>query len=130
MHGRSELVEGIVSPEEVRRIAALIQLEVGDEEAEELGRHFQKVMGYFARLREMDLEGVEPFTPGEPRITLREDVETPWEERGEVLDRAPFREGDFFRVPRMERGEEPRREGEGRGGSGEGGHLPPGSRSA
>ena len=33
--------EGTVSAEEVRRIAALIRLEVGDDEAEALGRHFQ-----------------------------------------------------------------------------------------
>lgn len=98
--------EGTVSAEEVRRIAALIRLEVGDEEAEALGRHFQKILGHFARLRELNLEGVKPFVPGEPRMIFREDVESSWEERGEVLAQAPFREGDFFRVPRLGGGDE------------------------
>lgn len=114
--------EGTVSAEEVRRIAALIRLEVGDDEAEALGRHFQKILGHFARLRALDLGDLPPFTPGADHMLFREDVETSWEERGEVLAGAPFREGDFFRVPRLGCGEDPR---ERSGNDGDGTPEPP-----
>lgn len=90
-----------VSAETVRHIADLIRLQVDSAEVHALECHFHRILEHFSRLRGLDLAGVQPFTPGVEGMLLREDVETPWEERGLVLGRAPRREGDFFRVPRL-----------------------------
>jgi aspartyl/glutamyl-tRNA(Asn/Gln) amidotransferase C subunit len=91
-----------VSEEEVRRVAALIRLEVHEEEIPSFQRHFNDILAQFHSLERLDVTDVDPFAMDEVRKTLlRDDIPRTWDLRDEALDAAPVREGDFFRVPRI-----------------------------
>lgn len=91
-----------IEEEEVRHIAMLSRLELQKEELPFLIKHFNEILDYFDKLKEVDCEGVPPFESflvEDP--SLREDITVLWPCRDEVLDAAPHREGDYFRVPRI-----------------------------
>ncbi|MDD2206120.1 MAG: Asp-tRNA(Asn)/Glu-tRNA(Gln) amidotransferase subunit GatC [Aminobacterium sp.] len=91
-----------VSADDIRHVAALARLEITDDEVQAMHQHFEEILGYFNRLNELDLEGIDAFA-------LKVDEEIPWREdkavqssvREDALDEAPYRHGDFFRVPRI-----------------------------
>lgn len=89
------------SKEEVRRIAALARLEVTEAEAVEFTEQFERILEQFHGLAELDVEGVEP-TVGAPGVfdVRRPDVPRPGLAPDDVLELAPDRDGDFFRVPK------------------------------
>lgn len=70
-----------LSNDDVRKVAALSKLRVANADLDSERTKLEAVLGYVERLRELDLEGVEPMTraSGEP-ARLRED--TP----GDTLD--------------------------------------------
>lgn len=94
------------SRDEVRRIAALARLQVTEAEAETFRGQFERILGQFRALADLDLEGVEP-TQGAPGVehVLRADAPRPGLEPGAVLGLAPEREGEFFRLPKAVGGE-------------------------
>jgi len=90
--------------EGIRHLAELSRLSLSEEEMEALREHFERIMGYFARLSTLDLEGVEPFYGfGEEATPTREDEVASWPDRDLFLEGLPRREGDFVRVPRIVR---------------------------
>lgn len=92
--------------DEVRRIAKLAQLGVGEGDVERWVEHFRGMLGFVAKLEEVDVEGVEL---GEGRSLewkeLREDGVRDVKEAGaslrrdESLSRAPDADDDCFFVP-------------------------------
>ncbi len=87
--------------DEVRRIAALARLEVDEGEIETFAAQFERILGQFQSLAELDLEGVEPTAGAQGlRDVLRRDEPRPSLDPERVLSLAPEREGEFFRVPR------------------------------
>lgn len=72
-----------LSADEVRRIARLSKLELDDAQVEIERARLSAVLAYVERLRELDLEGVEPMTRASTEgARLRED------EPGQPLDPA------------------------------------------
>ncbi|HEY8121921.1 MAG TPA: Asp-tRNA(Asn)/Glu-tRNA(Gln) amidotransferase subunit GatC [Myxococcota bacterium] len=95
-----------VSREDVRRIARLARIRVGDEEADALGRELGAVLGYVELLNSLDTSGVEP-TGGVLALATPMRADDPAEPLapGVVVMNAPAAEGSAFAVPRVLGGE-------------------------
>ncbi len=91
-----------IGPEQVRHVARLARLELGDEELSRFTSQLASVLDYAAELAELDVEELEPMSHPLPlRNVLREDEPSPQVERDEVLAEAPAAESGRFRVPRI-----------------------------
>lgn len=87
----------------VRHIAALARLHVEAAEEERYVRELQAILAYVEELQVVDVSGIEPTSTviaGTPPA-LRPDEERASDVRDAVLDQAPDRDGDYFRVPRV-----------------------------
>jgi aspartyl-tRNA(Asn)/glutamyl-tRNA(Gln) amidotransferase subunit C len=87
---------------EVRRIASLASLELGDAEAERLTGQLGTILEYFRQIQRLDTAGVEPTShvPGMGSV-LREDEPSPSLSLEEAVGGGPARESGFFRVPKV-----------------------------
>jgi aspartyl-tRNA(Asn)/glutamyl-tRNA(Gln) amidotransferase subunit C len=102
-----------ISPEDVRRVAELAQLELSPEEAETYRGQLDEILTYVDKLKELDVTGIEPmaqvlFAPiaatgsSENRHPdLREDTPRPCDVAGPVLAQAADSSKPFFRVPKV-----------------------------
>jgi len=91
-----------MSREEVQRIALLARLELTPAEEAELVEHFDKMLTYVEKLNQLNTDGVEPTAhavavPG----PFREDRVTNQADPDALLQNAPTRAGDFFKVPKI-----------------------------
>lgn len=93
-----------ITPEAVRKVAHLSRLALSERELEDCRRHLGAVLGYMARLRALDLDGVEPMTsPIEASNRLADDEPGPTLGNGVLMAIAPADAGaaPFVRVPRV-----------------------------
>ncbi len=91
-----------LTPEEVRKVAALARLHLSDEELAIQTRHINDLVARFQKLQELDVEGIEPTSHSIPVYNvLREDVERPPLPREAILANAPEARDGFFIVPRI-----------------------------
>jgi aspartyl-tRNA(Asn)/glutamyl-tRNA(Gln) amidotransferase subunit C len=101
---------GNIDPELVKRTARLAGLALPEAGEAAMVSEFERILGAFRRLEEVDITEVIPlYSPQEGRTRPREDTERPGAaeaERESLLERAPDREGDFFGVPRTLGGEQ------------------------
>ena len=88
--------------EQVHRVAHLARLELELEEEEQFAGQLNGILSYFEQLSELDTDSVEPTTRAiDVSNVTRLDQLKPAENREALLDCAPQREGDFFRVPKI-----------------------------
>jgi aspartyl-tRNA(Asn)/glutamyl-tRNA(Gln) amidotransferase subunit C len=91
-----------ITREEVLRIAELARLQFSERELEAFTAQFQRILEYVEKLKEIDIEGVEPTShvfseaAGEG---LRADTAIPSLPTAEALKNAPDPGQDHFRVP-------------------------------
>ncbi|MBM4386104.1 MAG: Asp-tRNA(Asn)/Glu-tRNA(Gln) amidotransferase subunit GatC [Deltaproteobacteria bacterium] len=91
-----------ITVEEVRRIAKLARLALSDAECEKFTGQLQSILEYVEKLKELDLENVEPTSHNVSEGTLLRDDETRASlEREEILKNAPQRDGNFIIVPKI-----------------------------
>ena len=99
-----------VSPEEVRHVAALANLELAAEELPRMARDLDAVLGYLAQLDELDTADVGPMAqvadllgavPAAAGESLRLDAVRPSIDRSLVMRDAPETDGRFFKVPKV-----------------------------
>ena len=91
-----------VNEAEVRHVASLAKIRVEEREIGPLVEHFRRIGEHFLKLESLDVQDTDPFGLLEDApAPLREDEARNWEGREAVLEGAPRREGDFFRVPRI-----------------------------
>jgi aspartyl-tRNA(Asn)/glutamyl-tRNA(Gln) amidotransferase subunit C len=91
-----------LSEKEVDHIAALARLRLDPNERARLARELTAILGYVAKLGELDLEGVSPMSHvAESPTPMRPDEVEPSPVTEEALAQAPAREGRLFRVPRV-----------------------------
>ena len=88
---------------EVEKIAELARLKLEDKEKEKLAEDLSSIIGYFQKLSEVNVEKVEPMFGGTDleSITRQDDgvtISDP-EMKKQILDNAPNREEDYFKVP-------------------------------
>lgn len=93
---------GGLSEAEVRKVARLSRLALTDEQLAEQRTRLAAVLGYVERLRELDLEGVEPLAhPGEAVNRLDEDEPRETLAAGTLAAMAPSSFGAFVKVPKV-----------------------------
>ena len=91
-----------IRSEEVREIAALARLALGDEEIARMTQDLDAILGHVEALRELDTAETVPMTHAVPfNCPLRADAVEPALTVDEALGNAPRREGSFFQVPRI-----------------------------
>ena len=88
--------------DEVRHVAKLARLALGDEEMTRFGRQLSQILEYIQTLNELDTSQVEPTAHVVPMANVwREDEVEPSAGPEAVLGNAPDRTEEFFRVPKI-----------------------------
>jgi aspartyl-tRNA(Asn)/glutamyl-tRNA(Gln) amidotransferase subunit C len=92
----------MISREEVQHVARLARLHLTDEELERMRQQLDAILAYIDKLRELDVEGVEPTAHAVPLVNvMRADELAPSLSQDAALANAPDRAEEFFRVPRI-----------------------------
>ena len=91
-----------ISADDVRKVAKLARLNLPDDKIATYTGQLESILGYVSQLEQVDTTGV-PETTRAVEVTnvTRQDGVDPTPVREEILDQAPQREGDFFRVPKI-----------------------------
>ena len=93
--------------DDVRDVAMLARLALDEERLKRLTVQLEPILGYIAKLNEVDTTGVEPMAHALPlHNVLREDVVEPSLPLEKVLQNAPETDGPFFKVPKVIGGDE------------------------
>jgi len=88
--------------EQVRKVALLARLELTPEEEETFTSQLSSILDYFEELNELDVADVPPTTRAiDVSNVTRQDALQPYPNREEILDGAPDRDGEFFKVPKI-----------------------------
>jgi len=91
-----------ISADDVRKVAELARLDLPEETIATYTSQLERILDYVAHLEAVDTEGVPPTTRAVEVVNVtRDDLVVPTDVREELLNEAPQREGDFFRVPRI-----------------------------
>jgi len=86
----------------VEYVANLARIRITSEEKDSLGEQLSKIIGYIDKLKELDVEGVEPLRGASiSRDVFREDKVIPSNCREDILKNSPSREGDYFKIPKV-----------------------------
>ena len=91
-----------ISADDVRKVAKLARLNLPDDKIATYTGQLESILGYVSQLEGVDTTGV-PETTRAVEVTnvTRQDGVNPTPVREEILNQAPQREGDFFRVPKI-----------------------------
>ena len=91
-----------ISADDVRKVAKLARLNLPDDKIATYTGQLESILGYVSQLEQVDTTGV-PETTRDVEVTnvTRQDGVDPTPVREEILNQAPQREGDFFRVPKI-----------------------------
>jgi aspartyl-tRNA(Asn)/glutamyl-tRNA(Gln) amidotransferase subunit C len=93
---------GRITVDDVRKVAQLARLELPEQKIATYTGQLERILDYVAQLEQVDTEGVPPTTRAVEVVNVsRADRVETTAVREELLDLAPQREGDFFRVPRI-----------------------------
>jgi aspartyl-tRNA(Asn)/glutamyl-tRNA(Gln) amidotransferase subunit C len=86
----------------VDKLANLSRLQFNEKEKAEIKNDLQRMIGFVEKLKELNLENVEPllFMSEEVNV-LREDEIEGSISREEALKNAPLHDGQFFKVPKV-----------------------------
>jgi aspartyl-tRNA(Asn)/glutamyl-tRNA(Gln) amidotransferase subunit C len=88
--------------ERVRKVAHLARLDLTTTEEEQLSVQLSQILDYFEQLNELDTTDVPPTTRAiESSNITRSDTLKPFPNKEDLLDRAPERDDDYFRVPKI-----------------------------
>jgi aspartyl-tRNA(Asn)/glutamyl-tRNA(Gln) amidotransferase subunit C len=91
-----------ISADDVRKVAGLARLALAEEKIATYTAQLERILEYVDHLQAVDTEGVPPTTRAMEVVNVtREDKVEPTPVREDLLNLAPQREGDFFRVPRI-----------------------------
>ena len=91
-----------ITPDDVLKVAKLSRLTLADDEVETYTNQLEQILGYFEQLEEVDTTNVIPTTRAVEVVNVvRDDTVLATNVREELLNQAPQREGNFFRVPKI-----------------------------
>jgi len=96
----------MIDIEQVRKVANLARLELSEDEQQQFTGQLNGILEYVQQLNELDTDGVAPTTRAieVSNITRPDEVEV-FAEREAILESAPDREEDFFKVPKIMSGD-------------------------
>tara|TARA_E500000331_G_C17029849_1_gene614673 strand:- start:55 stop:354 length:300 start_codon:yes stop_codon:yes gene_type:complete len=93
-----------ITSDDVRKVAKLCRLEIPEDDIEKYSNQLEGILEYIAQLERIDTLNVPPTTRAVEVVNVfREDtiVSSSSDVRDQILDLAPQREGEFFRVPKI-----------------------------
>jgi len=91
-----------ISADDVRKVAQLARLDLPEEKIATYTGQLESILEYVGQLEGIDTDGVPETTRAVEVVNVtREDSVQPTPVREEILNQAPLREGDFFRVPKI-----------------------------
>ncbi|MEB3242074.1 MAG: Asp-tRNA(Asn)/Glu-tRNA(Gln) amidotransferase subunit GatC [Cyanobacteriota bacterium] len=93
---------GRITADDVRKVAHLARLELPDDKIATYTSQLERILDYVAHLQQVDTEGVPATTRAVEVVNVsRPDVVETTAIREDLLNLAPQREGEFYRVPRI-----------------------------
>lgn len=91
-----------ITADDVRKVAHLARLDLPEDKITTYTGQLERILDYVDQLQGVDTDGVQPTTRAVEVVNVtREDTVVATEVREELLNQAPLREGDFFRVPKI-----------------------------
>ena len=91
-----------ISSSDVRKVAHLARLELPDDQLETYTAQLEEILTYIDQLQEIETKNIPPTTRAVEVVNaMREDLVDVNCSREDILNQAPHREGDFFRVPKI-----------------------------
>ncbi len=92
----------MIDLEQVRKVALLARLELTEAEEQQFTEQLSGILDYVQQLNELNTDNIEPTTRAiELSNITRQDELEPFEARESILEIAPEREDDFFKVPKI-----------------------------
>lgn len=91
-----------ITPDDVRKVAELARLEIPESKIGVYTTQLERILDYVGHLQQVETEGIPATTRAVevPNVTRADAVE-PTEIREELLNLAPQREGEYYRVPKI-----------------------------
>jgi len=87
---------------QVEYVASLARIGVSSDEAESLVSQLSKILGYIDKLKELNVDNVEPMRgPSLKNNIFREDEAKDCGVQEDILKNAPSREGNYFKIPKV-----------------------------
>jgi aspartyl-tRNA(Asn)/glutamyl-tRNA(Gln) amidotransferase subunit C len=91
-----------IDKETVEKVAHLARLELAEDEKDKMIEDMSKILGFMAKLNEIDTSGIEPLVYMTNEINvLREDVIKQEITHKEALQNAPKHDEDYFLVAKV-----------------------------
>ena len=93
----------MVTPEEVKKLAALARISVADEDLPKFVKEFDAILAYVGQLEKLELPKTNAATASKLRNVMREDG-TPHEKGAyteKIAEQFPAREGDALSVKQI-----------------------------
>jgi len=91
-----------ISREEVSKVAQLSKLKLNDEQIDNHATQIEKILDYINQLEKIDTANVPCTTRAIEVINnFRTDSNVKFKNREEILNLAPSREDDFYKVPKI-----------------------------
>ena len=92
----------MINLDQVRKVANLARLTLTPEEEQQFTGQLSDILDYFEQLSELNTDDVEPTTRAiDVKNITRPDRLEYFENREALLEAAPEREEDFFKVPKI-----------------------------
>ena len=91
-----------ISKEEVKKVAELARLELNEDEINNHADQLEKILDYIKQLEKINTDNV-PCTTRAIEVVnvLRKDEKKDYESSEELLNLAPSKENNFFKVPKI-----------------------------
>jgi len=91
-----------LTDDQIRRIAQLARIAIGEEESAEVRDRLNRVLGLIDQLQAVDTAGIEPMSHALDVVqTLRPDAVTESDQRARFQSGAPAVEGGLYMVPKV-----------------------------
>ena len=91
-----------ITADDVRKVAKLARLDLPEDTINTYTGQLERILDYVDHLQAVDTTEVPPTTRAVEVVNVtRDDAVVATDVREELLDQAPLREGDFFRVPKI-----------------------------
>ena len=92
----------MITIKDVEHVAKLARLELTEEEKVKFSKQLGDILKYVEQMNEVDTSSVKPMSQAiEFCNVMREDEEIYEQTKEELMQNAPDREGDFFKVPKI-----------------------------
>ncbi len=91
-----------IDKETLNKIAHLSRLEIDEKDVDKMIQDMNNIVAFVEKLNEVNTDGVEPLTTMSLEVNaLREDIAKSDLTHLQVLQNAPKKDSDYFRVPKV-----------------------------